>query len=553
MSEEPTSDDFDIRLWLIEQNVSEPGLKKIQKNEISDQKLLLELTMLDITHLKLGVGDRRRLIGGIDALRKTVSTGAQPLESVSPVVDQLPRNTVDPTSSGEGTSGNLVGSSGTGSVNGAPSGPSVNAVSGGGSAVGATPNGGSAVSSAGSSGTEVTQKTNFTIDEVSNFLAGSVLPQNLLSSVAQAQARQNQLSVQNSVVTPVVSPVVSDPRTLECGRPPFLPPHFPPLNNGHFPVQHLQNASPGNVNPAWLNRFPYNHQQNQQPWFGGNTTIPVYSPQRPAFVPSRLTAAVADPSLQQFGDQYHTASLHDLLTINECNAGVGRQGEQLFLPCNFVSHVRGSTRTDDEELLTTVSGSKLYLSNNRKVAPEKLSYGLFFGANARILARLIPNLTPDLAAYLDYLRKLGDIMVNYTASSVFLLDHVHRYEVIEEGKTWNYIDPSLSLNVLKKRDASVSSQGQSNSTVSRANTVSRLGGNSNSQQRQTQRSTTVICWLFNQHEGCTYGAGCRFLHICNIVACGADHPAYKHVFRGQSTNQSSATQSQSAAAKSQSK
>jgi hypothetical protein len=68
-------------------------------------------------------------------------------------------------------------------------------------------------------------------------------------------------------------------------------------------------------------------------------------------------------------------------------------------------------------------------------------------------------LTPDLAAYLDYLRKLGDLMVNYTASSVFLLDHVHRYEVIEEGKTWNYIDPSLSLNVLKKRDIGVPAQG----------------------------------------------------------------------------------------------
>ena len=87
--------------------------------------------------------------------------------------------------------------------------------------------------------------------------------------------------------------------------------------------------------------------------------------------------------------------------------------------------------------------------------PEKLSYGLFFGANARILARLVPNLTPELACYLDYLRKIGDLMLNYTTSSVFLLDHEHRFEVVEQpDKKWNCIDQGLLMNVLKKREVS---------------------------------------------------------------------------------------------------
>jgi hypothetical protein len=47
--------------------------------------------------------------------------------------------------------------------------------------------------------------------------------------------------------------------------------------------------------------------------------------------------------------------------------------------------------------------------------------GLFCGAYATILARLVPYLTPELAAYLNYLWKLGDLMVHYTTR--FLLDH----------------------------------------------------------------------------------------------------------------------------------
>jgi hypothetical protein len=69
----------------------------------------------------------------------------------------------------------------------------------------------------------------------------------------------------------------------------------------------------------------------------------------------------------------------------------------------------------DEELMKTDSGASIYLSHPQsKVQPEKLTQGLFLGANARILARMIPNLTPGVAIYLDYLRMLGDLLVNYT-------------------------------------------------------------------------------------------------------------------------------------------
>ena len=50
-----TDVDFDVRLWLCELRISEPGLLKISKNEISDEKCLLQLTPADIVDLKLGV------------------------------------------------------------------------------------------------------------------------------------------------------------------------------------------------------------------------------------------------------------------------------------------------------------------------------------------------------------------------------------------------------------------------------------------------------------------------------------------------------------------
>jgi hypothetical protein len=147
------------------------------------------------------------------------------------------------------------------------------------------------------------------------------------------------------------------------------------------------------------------------------------------------------------------------------------------------------------------------------------------------LARLFPYLTPELAAYLDYLRKIGDIMVNYTTASVFLLDHEHRFEVLEENKLDNAIDLTLSLNILKKRDTSITAG---------SNTVSRVSSNAASSSTSTQgqriaRKTTVICWQFNQPNGCAYTPNCRFVHSCNIVGCGQDHPAYKHVFRASTT------------------
>ena len=370
MSEDPT--DFDVRLWLVELNLSDAGLKKVLNNKVTDQECLVQLTLSDVNQLKLGVGDRRRLIGGIDILRKTVSTVIGAVENPklpedSSNSDSTPGATPPATPSAPGVAD---GSNPSSDVQGSSSGVQVPSA-------------------------EVPLKTSFTIEEVSSFLAGNVLPANLQASVAQTrQFAPSNFAIDNSSVVQ---------NNSDVGRPPFLPPHFPPLANQVRHHQQLQQSSYQRQPLMNQQQFPSTYgaplvnQQQLNTAYGGQSTVPLYTPQRPSFIPSRLGHTSRDRVEQQYSDAYQSASMHDLLAINDNNF---RSGEALFLPCNFVSHVRGSSRSEDEELLTTVSGAKLYFSNtNRKIQPEKLSYGLIFGANARILARLIPNLTPDLAAY----------------------------------------------------------------------------------------------------------------------------------------------------------
>ena len=272
-----------------------------------------------------------------------------------------------------------------------------------------------------------------------------------------------------------------------------------------------------------------------------------YSQQFPSFmppllgsqssVPTRMSTTQSlsrDHQLQQHYAGYQNSVLRDYSNINSIprlNAGEG----QLFLPVNFISHIRGSgSRTEDEELMKTESGASLYLSTSntsRKVVPEKLNQGLFFGANARILARLIPSLTPEIAIYLDYLRQIGDLFVNYTSQSVYCLDHEHRFEVVELGKAWNEINPMLALNVLKKKDLNHVSSASAVSSGSKP----AVGHKSAKSDKSDTKSYGVlpICWQWNQPEGCKYPV-CRYHHKCNVEGCGGPHPAWKHHFQADS-------------------
>jgi hypothetical protein len=203
--------------------------------------------------------------------------------------------------------------------------------------------------------------------------------------------------------------------------------------------------------------------------------------------------------------------MKDLLNIDDCCTN--EQGEKPLLPVNFVSTPRGIIM-DLEKVVTTSKDGELTIkpSKNRPTA-DKLTAGQWVAANSRILAKLAPKFSPQqMMDYLDYTRKLGDLLTQFTQASVFVLDNNHRIEVNQiADKRWNNIDCTLELYTLKKKDDSTGSIY----TPASVSAASNSGNVSSSNSRRNQSRPRVgggICWDFNSPEGCQYGDNCRYLH-----------------------------------------
>lgn len=197
--------------------------------------------------------------------------------------------------------------------------------------------------------------------------------------------------------------------------------------------------------------------------------------------------------------------MRDLLCLDDTT--LNSRGEKAFLPVNFLSCIRGTQ--DKDEIIHSGRGLNLVLqSTTKRVTPDKLSFGQWISANARILDKLISSgrLTKtQLTDYLAYNRKIGDLLQQFTPASVFILDHVHRLEVHDTvGKRWNKIDATLQAAHLRKRDDVTNSYGKNiNSSVP--------SDNPNRQRNQRQNQTP--CWAYNSVEGCRYSKDkCRYSH-----------------------------------------
>jgi hypothetical protein len=482
MSDNDSSSDDGLEDLFDNARISEKGLAKLAANEVTDKKTILLFTTSDINALKLAVADKARLINLISSLKPKP---AEPEPKPVPVIPETKASV---------KSADSIDSSGSLGVD-------VDAQVG------------VQVQLPGQS-TGANQQ--FGIAEVAAFLAGRPVPPELNAALNALPALPSR---------PSAPPLNALGQVVVCPTQPDVPGLFPAVNTD--PAQ--QAARYDRHLPYLPPCVPSAYQQSLP------SQLPTYLPMlgNHSQIPTRMSTTQSlnrDLQLQQHYAGYQNSVLRDFSNINNIqrsNAGEG----QLFLPVNFVSHIRGSgTRTDDEELMKTESGASLYLSTSntpRKVVPEKLNRGLFFGANARILARLIPSLTPEIAIYLDYLRQIGDLFVNYTSQSVYCLDHEHRFEVVELGKAWNEINPMLALNVLKKKDV-----GHVSTSSSTAMSKSTSGSKPAKSDKSDSKSYGVlpICWQWNQPEGCKYPT-CRYHHKCNVEGCGGPHPAWKHHFQ----------------------
>jgi hypothetical protein len=165
--------------------------------------------------------------------------------------------------------------------------------------------------------------------------------------------------------------------------------------------------------------------------------------------------------------------------------------------------------------------------NTRKPTPDRLNYGQFYEASARILREI--KLTPEEEIqYLDYMRQIGVLLQTFTCSSVFTLDHLHRLQIHRNGGRWNEIENTLENSTLKKKDDNFSKPNSNPGGGQRP---------SNKQTRDPQKRNPgnkiipadAYCWCYNLYKGCPYGEECYYPHICSVDGCHGKHPAYKHV------------------------
>jgi hypothetical protein len=195
--------------------------------------------------------------------------------------------------------------------------------------------------------------------------------------------------------------------------------------------------------------------------------------------------------------------------LNMDDTPLNAKGERVLLPIHFLSCVRGTQ--DKDEVIHSGKGLNLVIqTNTKRIGPEKITTAQWVSANARILDKLITSgrlTSSTLSDYLDYCRKIGDLLQLYTPSSVFMLDNNHRLEVHETiGKRWNDIDATLQNAHLKRKESDQVFNSRSNANVrSDSASVSRRG---------PMRHVNSPCWAFNSPEGCRFSKDkCKYDHV----------------------------------------
>jgi hypothetical protein len=343
MSDSNGSSDDELEELFDSARISEKGLVKLSANEVTDKRTLLLLSTSDINALKLAVADKARLINLVNSLKPKIPV---PEPKASPT----PEPKASPTPDSKGP--NSPDSSGTSSTVGEQPVPIVQASQ---SLLGQSVQGSSQV---------------FGIAEVAAFLAGRQVPPELNAALNALPALSTRSDGQ---------PLNVVGQQVACPTQPDLPGLFA-SSNGDLSQQAVRYDRhppylPPSVPNAMLQGYPGQFPLFMPPMLGAQSAVPTRM--------STTQTLSRDQQLQHHYAGYQNSVLKDYSNINSIshlNAGEG----QLFLPVNFISHIRGSGRTEDEELMKTESGASLYLSTSntpRKIVPEKLNQGLFFGAN----------------------------------------------------------------------------------------------------------------------------------------------------------------------------
>ena len=219
--------------------------------------------------------------------------------------------------------------------------------------------------------------------------------------------------------------------------------------------------------------------------------------------PTQDTHSVSDPSLDKLCTLLGALSTKDHQQEGT-TAATGQSGSLRIV--DFVP----STMLAEEEVAL---GGGVTLKVNAKPKLEKVTFGMWIAANAKILQKLMDGDKQfDVRSYLKYTAMIGELATRFTWVSVMLFDDEYRQRQAENKSAWGTEAPHLSTVTLRERPPQqVKGRPGSNTTRPAAGPAGR-----------------EVCRLFNKGT-CTYGAACKFDHVCGI--CGnkehasRDHPA----------------------------
>lgn len=197
---------------------------------------------------------------------------------------------------------------------------------------------------------------------------------------------------------------------------------------------------------------------------------------------------------------------------------------------DFVGNDIGGTSMPEERLISNASGGQLvFKSGPLRPKLESLSLCQWSRANLSIMYKLLS--TGELAQtqildYLSYTMRFYQLVSSCEFVSVLFFDREYRRLQKQHTFRWGTDIPHLQSVYLRPK--AVYNKSQASGPIFK---------NANKQQQDYSKYTShsvegnEICKSFNSRKGCSF-PNCRYVHICSIQGCGAQHQAFAHPKNG---------------------
>lgn len=150
---------------------------------------------------------------------------------------------------------------------------------------------------------------------------------------------------------------------------------------------------------------------------------------------------------------------------------------------------------------------------------EKVTIAQWNCANMTIMDKLVQSgVLGDVGIrqYMNYTYTVNELAMRYEWHSVLHYDREYRSLQSQHSFPWGSPVEHLCRVFLKEKPIT--------SYQSNAAPVS----STKAQQKAPKKLSVDICRLYNQSGQCSYGAACKFAHLCSVPGCLQSHPRCEH-------------------------